>query len=166
MVIRHTTYKINEIYSKGCRESQSKVTKITKFTKTAKFTIIHQTTYKISEIYSKGYRESPSKVTKSAKTTKCPKTAKFAIIRHTTNEVNEIYSKSQIATELEFSNVDFCGQGKTGEPRENFFRVTVKRKALMTLDLGFDSGHIGARQAFSPQRHHNLSHDLSQNTRW
>ena len=43
--------------------------------------------------------------------------------------------------------------------------TTLKRKALMTLGPGFDPGHIGARQALSPLRHHNLPHDLSQNTR-
>ena len=45
--------------------------------------------------------------------------------------------------------------------------TTLKRKALMTLGLGpgFDPGHIGARQALSTLRHHNLRHDHSQNTR-
>ena len=43
--------------------------------------------------------------------------------------------------------------------------TTRKRKALMTLDPGFDPGRTGARQALSPLRHHNLRHDLSQNTR-
>ena len=43
--------------------------------------------------------------------------------------------------------------------------TTLKRKALMTPSPGFDPGHIGARQALSPLRHHNLFHDLSQNTR-
>ena len=80
----HTTYKINEVHSKGCREDPAKVTKITKFTKvmkTAKFMIIHHTTYKVNEIYSKGSREGPSKVTK---VTKFTKTGKLTIIRHTT----------------------------------------------------------------------------------
>ena len=43
--------------------------------------------------------------------------------------------------------------------------TTLKHKALMALGPGFDPGHIGARQALSPLRHHNLCHDLSQNTR-
>ena len=43
--------------------------------------------------------------------------------------------------------------------------TTLKRKALMTLGPGFDPGHIGARQALSPLRHHNLRHDHSQSTR-
>ena len=41
--IRHITYKIGEIYSKGCREDPwklRKIAKITKFTKADKFTII------------------------------------------------------------------------------------------------------------------------------
>ena len=51
----------------------------------------------------------------------------------------------QIPIELEFSNVDFCGQRKTGEPRKNFFRARTRtnnseRKALMTLGPGFDPG--------------------------
>ena len=49
MIIRHTTYGINVIYSKGCREGTSKVTKSTKFTKTAKFTIIRKTIDKDNE---------------------------------------------------------------------------------------------------------------------
>ena len=63
--------------------------KITKFTKTAKFTIIRQTTYKINEIYSKGCREGPSKVMKIAKITKFTKTAKFAEICKTMDKINE-----------------------------------------------------------------------------
>ena len=43
--------------------------------------------------------------------------------------------------------------------------TTLKRKALMTLGPGFDPSHIGARQALSQLRHHNLRHDHSQNTR-
>ena len=58
--ICHTTYKINEIYWKGCREGPSKVTKITKFTKTAKFTTIRKTIDKFNEIYSNSCREGPS----------------------------------------------------------------------------------------------------------
>ena len=42
---------------------------------------------------------------------------------------------------------------------------TLKRKALMTPGPGFDPGHISARQVLSPLRHHNLLHDLSENTR-
>ena len=88
--IRQTSYEINEIYSKGYREVPFKVTriaKITKFTKTAKFTIIRHTTYKINEIYSKGCREGPSKVTTIAKITKFTKTAKFAEIIDKINEI-------------------------------------------------------------------------------
>ena len=51
--------------------------KITKFTKTAKFTIICKTIDKVYEIYSKGCREALSKVTRIAKITKFTKTAKF-----------------------------------------------------------------------------------------
>ena len=40
--------------------------------------------------------------------------------------------------------------------------TTLKRKAFMTLGNGFDPGHIGARQALLPLRHHNLLNDLSQ----
>ena len=81
MIIRHTSYNINEIYLKSCRADPSKVTKIAKITK---FTIIRHTTYKINEIYSKGCREGRSKVTKIMK---------FTIIRHTTHKINGIYSK-------------------------------------------------------------------------
>ena len=49
-IICHTTYKINEIYSKGCREGPSKVTKIAKIMKTAEFAEIRKTIDKISEI--------------------------------------------------------------------------------------------------------------------
>ena len=38
---------------------------MTKFTKTAIFTIIRHTSYKFNELYSKGCREDPSKVTKN-----------------------------------------------------------------------------------------------------
>ena len=48
--ICHTTYKINEIYSKGCREGPSKVPKVMKFTKTAKIAEIHKTIDKVNEI--------------------------------------------------------------------------------------------------------------------
>ena len=75
MIICHTTYKINKIDSKGCREGPSKVKK---FMKTAKFMIIRHTIYKFNEIYSKGCREGPLKVTKIVKITKVTKTAKFA----------------------------------------------------------------------------------------
>ena len=68
-------------------ESYENCKKITKFTKTAKFTIICQTTYKINKIYSKGCREGPLKVTKFTKT------VKFTIIRKTIDKINEIYSK-------------------------------------------------------------------------
>ena len=52
-LIRHTTYKINKIYSEDCREGPLKVmkiAKITKFTKTAKFAEICKTMDKINEI--------------------------------------------------------------------------------------------------------------------
>ena len=52
---RKTIDKVYVIYSKGCREALSKVTriaKITKFTKTAKFTIIGKTIDKVYVIYS------------------------------------------------------------------------------------------------------------------
>ena len=58
------------IYSKGCREALSKVTRIAKiktFTRIAKFTIIGKTIDIINEIYSKSCREGPSKVTRIAK---------------------------------------------------------------------------------------------------
>ena len=80
-------HNIKEIYSTGYREVPLKVTriaKITKFKKTAKFTIIRQTTFEINEIYSKGCREGPPKVTKITK---------FTIIRHTSYNINKIYSK-------------------------------------------------------------------------
>ena len=54
MIIHHTTYKISEIYLKGCREGPSKVTeivKITEFMKTAKVLIIRHTFYKINKLY-------------------------------------------------------------------------------------------------------------------
>ena len=66
---------------------------MTKFTKTAKYTIIRQTSNNINEIYSKGYREVPSKVTRIAKITKFTKTAKFRKIRKTIDKVYVIYSK-------------------------------------------------------------------------
>ena len=53
-LIRHTTYKINKIYSEDCREGPLKVmkiAKITKFTKTAKFADIYKTIDKINEIW-------------------------------------------------------------------------------------------------------------------
>ena len=86
-IVRKTIGKVYVIYSKGCQEALSKVTriaKITKFTKTAKFTIIGKTIDKAYVIYSKGCREALSKVTRIAKIT---------IIRQTTYEINEIYSK-------------------------------------------------------------------------
>ena len=62
MIIRYTTCKINEIHSEGCREGPSKVTKIMKFMKTAKFMIIRHTTYKIKKciqrIAGKAHRKS------------------------------------------------------------------------------------------------------------
>ena len=79
-----TIDSVHVIYSKGYRETLSKVTriaKITKFTKTAKCMIIRHTTCKIKEIYTKGCREGPSKVTK------------FTIICHTTCKINKIYAK-------------------------------------------------------------------------
>ena len=79
-IIRKTIDKVYEIYSKGCWEAPSKVTriaKIAKITKTAKFTIIRKTIDKVYKIYSKGCREAPSKVTRIAKITKFTKTAKF-----------------------------------------------------------------------------------------
>ena len=42
--------------------------------------------------------------------------------------------------------------------------TTLKRKALLAMDPGFDPGHIDARQALSPLRRHHLLHDHSQNT--
>ena len=89
-IIRHSTYKINDIYSKASREGLSKVTKIMKFTKTEKFTIIHHTSYNINEMYSKSCRADPSKVTKIAKITKLTKTAKLNEIRKTIDKINEI----------------------------------------------------------------------------
>ena len=74
-------WQVYVIYSTGCKEALSKVTRIAKITK---FTIIRQTSYNINEIYSKGYREVPSKVMRIAKITKFTKTAKFMIIRQTT----------------------------------------------------------------------------------
>ena len=64
----------------GCKEGPSKVTKIakiTKFTRTAKFKIIRYTIEEMYDIYSLGCKESPSKVTKIAKTTKLTKTTKI-----------------------------------------------------------------------------------------
>ena len=69
-IIRQATYKINDIYSNGCREGPSKdkiLTKITKFAKTAKFTRIRHTCYNINEMYSDSSRADPSKVTRIAK---------------------------------------------------------------------------------------------------
>ena len=66
------------------------IAKTTKFTKTAKFTIIHHTTYKINEIYSQGCKEGPSKVTEITKITTFTKTAKFTIIRRTTYKINKM----------------------------------------------------------------------------
>ena len=66
---------------------------MTKFTKTAKFTIIRKTIDKVYVIYSKGCREALSKATRIAKITKFTKTAKFTIVRQTTYKINEIYSK-------------------------------------------------------------------------
>ena len=80
MIFRKTIDKVYEIYSEGCWEAPSKVTriaKITKFTKTAKFTIICKIIDKVYEIYSKGCREAPSKVLRIAKITKFTKTVKF-----------------------------------------------------------------------------------------
>ena len=71
-IFRKTIDKVYEIYSKGCWDALSKVTriaKITKFTKTVKFTIIRKTIDKVYEIYSKGCREAPCKVTRIAKIT-------------------------------------------------------------------------------------------------
>ena len=62
MIFRKTIDKVYEIYSKGCWEDPSNVTriaKITKITKTAKFTIICKTIDKVYEIYSKGLQGSP-----------------------------------------------------------------------------------------------------------
>ena len=92
MIIRQTTYNINKIYSKGYREVPSiatRIAKITKFTKTAKFTIIRNTIDKVYVIYSKGCREALSKVTRIANITKFTKTAKFTIIRQTSYNINE-----------------------------------------------------------------------------
>jgi len=64
-IIRQTIEKNHEIYSEGCKQGPSKVTKITnfrKFTKTAIFTIIRQPIHKIYNIYSKGYKEVPNKI--------------------------------------------------------------------------------------------------------
>ena len=46
------------------RKTQSEVTKNTKFTKTAKFTIIRNAIEEIDEMYSKGCNEDPSEVTR------------------------------------------------------------------------------------------------------
>ena len=67
---------------------------MTKFTKTAKFTIIRQTSNNINEIYAKGYREVPSKGTRIAKITKFTKTLKFTKIRKTIDNINKINSNS------------------------------------------------------------------------
>ena len=64
----------------------------------------------------------------------------------------------------------FVDRGKLENPSKLFLEqgqepATLKSKALMTLGPRFDPGHIGAKQALSPLRHHNLLLDLSQNTR-
>ena len=95
-IICKTIDKINEMYSRGCRESPSKITriaKITKFTKTAKFTIIRRPNDKINKMYSTGSREGLSKVMRISKITKFTKTAKFTIIHRTNDKINEMYSK-------------------------------------------------------------------------
>ena len=86
-----TIDKVYEIYSKGCWETPSKVTrivKITKFTKTAKFTIICKTIDKVYEVYSKGCREALSKVTRIAKITKFTNCKVYAMDERT----NQVYS--------------------------------------------------------------------------
>ena len=94
-IIRKTIDKVYEIYSKGCWEAPSKVTriaKIAKITKTAKFTIIRKTIDKVYKIYSKGCREAPSKVTRIAKITKFTKTAKFMQwMKERTRSIHGIY---------------------------------------------------------------------------
>ena len=45
----------------------------------------------------------------------------------------------QIPIELEFSNVDFCGPRKTGEPRENFFRARTRTNNSETQST-YDTG--------------------------
>ena len=102
MKIRKTIDKVNAIYSEGCRETLSKVTriaKITKFTKTVKFTVIRQTSHNINEIYSKGHLQNQQNLFKRlragpSKVTKFTKTAKFPIIRKTIDNINKIYSNS------------------------------------------------------------------------
>ena len=57
----------------GCTEGPAKLTrivKIAKVTKTAKFTIIGKTCDEIHEMYCKGFREGPEKATRIAKTAK------------------------------------------------------------------------------------------------
>jgi len=62
--------KSTKFIQRGNKEGPSRVTntvKITKFTKTAKFTIIVRTSDEIYEIYARGSKEGPLKVTKTAK---------------------------------------------------------------------------------------------------
>ena len=64
----------------------------------------------------------------------------------------------------------FVDRGKLENPKQAFLEqgqesATLKRKELMILGPRFAPGHIGAKQALSPLRHHNLLLDLSQNTR-
>ena len=63
--IRETTDKLYEIYSKGCNEGPFKVTriaKITKFTITAKFTIIRLSIHEMHKSLWKGYMEVPNAI--------------------------------------------------------------------------------------------------------
>ena len=56
-IIRQNNQKNHEIYSEGCKQSLSKVTKIahfTKFMKIEKFTVIRLPIHEIYNIYSKG----------------------------------------------------------------------------------------------------------------
>ena len=71
----------------------TRIAKIAKLTRTAKFTIICKICEKINEIYWKGFRNSPEKATRIAKTAKFTRTAKFTIICVSTYKINKIYSK-------------------------------------------------------------------------
>ena len=59
--------------------------------------------------------------------------------------------------ELEFRNVGFCGEGKTGVPGEKPLgaqkRTNNKLNPHMTSSPGIEPGHIGGRRVLSPLRH-------------
>ena len=92
------------------REGPSKVTKVTKFSKTAKFTIIRKTIDEVYVIHSKGCREALSKFTRIAKITTFTKTAKF------TNPGHKCITAIQLAVSCsEWYFVRCCALKRTGK---------------------------------------------------